>query len=285
MNLPSAEGLEGAAEVGDTQESGAASPPQTAGRAAGVASVIGLMPRRQPFHVVGVADVKLPLPRAVKFRPGLIQPFLRLFVWLWAFVRFFGGNTLDWLHGRASIQRRATRLREIFDHAGVSFAKLAQQLSLRVDLLPYAYCAELSKMLDRAEAFPTAEAIAVVERSLGRPLNEMFSAFDPDPIGSASLSCVYQATLKSGELVAVKVRRPGIGALLAADLRAFDWLLIFAEALTLIRPGSTKQFRRDLRNALMGELNFRVEARYTEMFRLRAEKDAAGITSPRVYFQ
>src|SRR5208282_3143758 len=127
--------------------------------------------------------------------------------------------------------------------------------SLRADLLPYAYCAELSKMLDRAQAFSTAEAMAIIERSLGRPLDEMFSAVDPDPIGSASLACVYQASLKSGELVAVKVRRPGIGTLLAADLRAFDWLLIVAEALTLIRPGLTKQFRHDLRIILMGELN------------------------------
>ena len=35
----------------------------------------------------------------------------------------------------------------------------------------------------------------------------------------------------------------------------------------------------------MSELNFRAEARYTEMFRLRAETDAAGVTAPRVYFQ
>jgi ubiquinone biosynthesis protein len=287
MNPPGAGELEDAAEAGNpaAQASGAGSPPQTARRAAGDADVIRPMPRRQPFHGVSAAHVNLPLPRRVVFRAGAIRPFLRLFVWLWACVRFFGGNAFDRLHGRASIQSRAIRLREIFDDAGVSFAKLAQQLSLRADLLPYAYCAELSKMLDRAQAFPTAEAMAIIERSLGRPLNEMFSAFDPDPIGSASLACVYQAALKSGEMVAVKVRRPGIGALLAADLRAFDWLLIVAEALTLIRPGLTKEFRHDIRILLMGELNFRVEARYTEMFRLRAEKDAAGLTAPRVYFQ
>jgi ubiquinone biosynthesis protein len=143
----------------------------------------------------------------------------------------------------------------------------------------------LSKLLDRAQAIPTTEAIAIIERSLGRPLNEMFSAFDPEPIGSASLACVYQATLKSGERVAVKVRRPGIGPMLAADLRAMDWLLIVAEMLTLVRPGSTKQFRHELRILLMNELNFRAEARYTEMSRLRSEKDDTGVTAPRVYFQ
>jgi predicted unusual protein kinase regulating ubiquinone biosynthesis (AarF/ABC1/UbiB family) len=61
--------------------------------------------------------------------------------------------------------------------------------------------------------------------------------------------------------------------------------MIAAEALTLIRPGTTTQFRRELRRTLMGELNFRTEARYNEMFRLRVEQDDEGITAPRVFFQ
>ena len=81
-------------------------------------------------------------------------------------------------------------------------------------------------MLDQAPAFPTEKAIAIIERNLGRPLGEVFEVFDPEPIGSASLACVYQAQLKTGERVAVKVRRPGIGPLIAADLRAMDWILI-----------------------------------------------------------
>jgi ubiquinone biosynthesis protein len=247
--------------------------------------VVRPMPRRQPL-AVAPGNVDLRMVQRVVFRPGIIRPLSRLFVWLWMCARFFGGNAWDRLNGRSSIQRRAVRLREVFDGAGVSFAKLAQQLSLRADMLPYVYCAELSKMLDRARPIPTAVAIKIIEDSLRRPLNEIFSTFDPQPIGSASLACVYQAKLKeTGEVVAVKVRRPGIGPLLAADLRALDWLLIFAEMLTLIRPGLTTQFRRELRTILMGELDFRAEARHTEMFRLRAQADDAGITAPRVYLR
>jgi ubiquinone biosynthesis protein len=246
--------------------------------------VVRAMPRRKPGHVVDSAHVTLPMARRVVFKPGIIRPFLRLLVWFGACIRFFAGNAFDYLRGRASIQRRAVRLREVFEDTGPSFAKLGQQLSLRADLLPYAYCAELSKMLDRVKAFPTPQAIAIIERSLGRPLNEIFASFDPEPIGSASLACVYQAILTSGERVAVKVRRPGIGPMLAADLRALDWLLIIAESLTFIKPGQTTNFRHDLRKMLLGELNFRAEARYTEMFRVRAEKDGDGVTAPRVFF-
>ena len=126
----------------------------------------------------------------------------------------------------AASQTRAVRLRRAFERGGPTFAKLAQQLSMRADMLPYAYCAELSKMLDRAAAFPTEKAIAIIERNLGRPLGDVFEVFDPTPIGSASLACVFQAQLKTGERVAVKVRRPGIGPLIAADLRAMDWMLL-----------------------------------------------------------
>jgi ubiquinone biosynthesis protein len=247
--------------------------------------VLRAMPHRKPAHKIELAHIELPMARRVTFKPGVILPFLRLFVWLWVVMRFFAGSSLDMIKGRSSVQRSAARFREALEAAGGSFIKLGQQLSLRADILPYAYCAELGKLLDRVPAMPTSEAIAIIEKNLNRRIDEIFDTFDPTPIGSASLACVYQAILKSGEHVAVKVQRPGIGLLIAADLRALDWLMILAEALTIIRQGTTTQFRRELRKMLLAELNFRAEARYNEMFRLRAEKDDEGITAPRVFFE
>jgi ubiquinone biosynthesis protein len=198
---------------------------------------------------------------------------------------FYFGNLIDYLLRRGSIERRAARLRQVFEEAGPTFQKLGQQLSMRADLLPYAYCTELAKMLDQAPSFPTDQAIAIIERNLRKPLSDVFEVFDPTPIGSASLACVYQAQLRTGERVAVKVRRPGIGPLIAADLRAMDWLLILAETLTLIPPGGTRRFREDFQTILFGELNFRTEARYTDLFRRRAAKRKKGVTAPRVYFE
>ena len=37
---------------------------------------------------------------------------------------------------------------------------------MRADMLPYAYCTELAKMLDQAPAFPSDQAIAIIERNL-----------------------------------------------------------------------------------------------------------------------
>src|SRR5260370_42598310 len=116
-------------------------------------------------------------------------------------------------------------------------------MSMRADMLPYAYCVELGRMLDQAPAFPTEQAIAIIERNLGQPLGDVFEIFDPGPIGSASLACVYQARLKTATRVAVKVRRPGIGPLIAADLSPLSWLLIVVETLTNLPCGSARTFR------------------------------------------
>jgi ubiquinone biosynthesis protein len=250
-----------------------------------LADVVRPMPRRKLVHKMDNAAVTLPMAHRTVFRPGIIYPWLRLLVWIRVGIYFFGGNTIDVLLRRSSLQRRAVRLRRLFEAAGGSFGKLAQQLAIRADLLPYAYCAELSKMLDQAPAFPTAEAVAIIERELNRPLGEVFEIFDPEPIASTSIACVYQAKLRSGEHVAVKVRRPDIGRKLSGDLRALDWLLVSAEALTIVRAGLTRRFRQELWKTLMGELNFRAEARYTEMFRLRTRNSSDVITTRKVYFE
>ena len=244
------------------------------------------MPRREISHAVDSAAVTLPRARPpVAFKAGIIPPIGRLFVWLSILIQFYAGNLADLLSRRDSVERRAVRLRRAFEGGGPTFAKLGQQLSMRADMLPYAYCAELAKMLDQAKPIRTEQAIEIIERNLGRPIDDVFEILDPTPIGSASLACVYQGRLKTGERVAVKVRRPGIGPLIAADLRALDWILIVGETLTIIPPGNARRFREDFETILFNEMNFRAEARYTDIFRRRAAKRKKDVTAPRVYFQ
>ena len=141
-------------------------------------------------------------------------------------------------------------------------------------------------MLDRMAPFPVEEALIAVERTLKRAWQDVFAVFDPAPVGSASLACVYQAVLRNGTKVVVKVRRPGIRELFAADLKVLDWLARLAEFLTVIRPGFTHKLRVELRDVLFEELDFRREARFQDIFRRNAKK--AGwtfFTAPQVYFK
>lgn len=235
---------------------------------------------------VGRPQGSAPRFREETFRAGFWRSVGRVGVWIWGALRFTAGIAWDRLRRRDSEERRAVRLRKICESMGTTFIKFGQQLSMRIDLLPYVYTHELERMLDRVPPFPTAEAIKTIERTAGKPLAETFAAFDPEPIGSASIACVYQAVLVSGERVAVKVRRPGIGELLAADMRALSWLMSLAE-LVILPPGFTANFLFELKTMLLEELNFVREARFTELFR-RALKKARQLnyaSAPKVYVE
>jgi len=219
------------------------------------------------------------------FHAGVGRVLLRMGVWLKACLRLVGGTLWDILLRRDSIERRARRLRETLESAGPTFVKIGQQLSMRVDLLPYEYAQELEKMLDRGDAVPTEKAIRAIEGAAGKPISEAFEVFDPEPIASASIASVYQALLPTGERVALKVRRPNIGTTFAADIRGLSWSLAVLETFWL-PPGFTRHFIDELRQMLFEELDFAREARYTELFaRNAADTELDFATSPKVYFE
>ncbi|KAA3489844.1 putative aarF domain-containing protein kinase chloroplastic-like isoform X8 [Gossypium australe] len=103
-------------------------------------------------------------------------------------------------------------------------SKLGQALSTRPDILPPVYCQELAKLQDQIPPFPTHVAIKSIENELGIPVSEIFADISPEPIAAASIGQVYKAHLHSGELVAVKVQRPGISLLLTLDALLFHMI-------------------------------------------------------------
>ncbi|PQM34610.1 putative aarF domain-containing protein kinase [Prunus yedoensis var. nudiflora] len=113
---------------------------------------------------------------------------------------------------------RAAELRRIFTRLGPTFVKLGQGLSTRPDVCPPEYLEELSELQDALPTFPDTEAFSCIERELELPLDSVFSSISPSPIAAASLGQVYKAQLKySGQVVAVKVQRPGIEEAIGLD--------------------------------------------------------------------
>ncbi len=244
------------------------------------------LPRRPTFRTTAYGTGTPPMRARLVFKASIAATLRRLLVWIFAALVYAAGTAGDWLRRRDSAERRAVRLRRTLERIGGTFLKIGQQMSIRLDLLPTQYCLELSKLLDKVPPFASDEAIAIIERTTGKPIEETFTTFDPEPIGSASLACVYQAVLEDGQRVAVKVRRPGIVKTFAADWRALGWLISLAELLTLVRPGQLRELRRDLQSMFMEELDFRSEARFTELFRRRARKSRLRfISAPRIFFE
>jgi len=132
-----------------------------------------------------------------------------------------GNAVLDVLSAKAG-RSRAVRLREALETLGPIFVKFGQVLSTRRDLLPVDVADELARLQDRVPPFPSEQAIAEVERGLGRPVDAVFASFERQPQASASIAQVHIATLASGEEVAVKVLRPGVERAVARDVALLE---------------------------------------------------------------
>ncbi|HYL03647.1 MAG TPA: ubiquinone biosynthesis regulatory protein kinase UbiB [Steroidobacteraceae bacterium] len=133
-----------------------------------------------------------------------------------------------WLERRRG-GARGERLRLALQELGPIFVKFGQAVSTRRDLLPPDIADELAKLQDRVPPFDGAVARQLVEASYGRPVAQMFAAFDEAPLAAASIAQVHPARLPDGREVVVKVLRPGMRAVIERDLEVLHALADLAE--------------------------------------------------------
>ncbi|KAF7093559.1 hypothetical protein CFC21_095967 [Triticum aestivum] len=188
----------------------------------------------------------------------------------------------------SDVHKRAEKFRETLIRLGPFYIKLGQALSTRPDILPSAYCQELSKLQDQIPPFPTRKAIRTIESELGSRMSDLFADISPEPIAAASLGQVYKAHLHSGELVAIKVQRPGMAPLLTLDALLFNMI-----------GGQLKRFakaRKDLLVAvneivrhMFDEIDYVLEGKNAERFAILYSHGSGGegrtsIKVPKVYW-
>lgn len=134
-----------------------------------------------------------------------------------------------WNWFRKHRSSRAERLRCALEDLGPIFIKFGQMLSTRRDLLPPDYAVELAKLQDNVPPFPGEESKAIVEKGLGKSVEEVFAKFETEPMASASVAQVHAATLKNGKDVVVKVLRPGIKKIIRRDIELMYIIARLAE--------------------------------------------------------
>lgn len=160
------------------------------------------------------------------------------------------------------------RIRLVFQELGPTFIKFGQILSMRPDLVPGLLVLELKKLQDQVPPAPQPAVQSLLEKALGRPMEDVFSEFDWTPLGSASLAQVHRALLrKENKIVAVKIQRPDIRPLIRADLNILTYI---AQRLNELRTYQLYDFPglvEELRFSLTRELDFTREARNMVIFR------------------
>jgi ubiquinone biosynthesis protein len=165
-------------------------------------------------------------------------------------------------------ESRAVRLRRSLEDLGPIFIKFGQLLSTRRDLLAADLADELSRLQDAVAPFPGREARLIIERALGKPVDQLFAGFDEQPLASASVAQVHAATLFDGSQVVVKVIRPGIERTIRQDLGLLytlaRWLHRFHPDGRRLRP---REVVRDYETIVLDELDLQREAANTSQLR------------------
>ena len=175
------------------------------------------------------------------------------------------------------------RIHMAVEELGPTFIKLGQILSNRPDLIPRELQIELQKLQENVPPFPEREAIAVIEEELGRPLKELFAQFLPEPVAAASIAQLHRAVLPGGEVVAVKIQRPGLQELVRVDLEILGDLAVLLERyVPASRSVEPRKIVDEFEKAILRELDFRQEAAAIERFAVQFSGDE-DIKVPRVY--
>ncbi|MCA9715569.1 MAG: AarF/ABC1/UbiB kinase family protein [Myxococcales bacterium] len=152
--------------------------------------------------------------------------------------------------------------------------KVGQLLSFMDGVVPAQYQSIygdlLSRLQVRVEPLPWDDVRAVLERELGRPVEDAFARVDPEPIAAASIGQVHRGALADGREVAIKIQYPGIAEAVRSDLKNAGAIVSTMSAIT---PIENRQMAGDFLARVAEELDYRREAQNQEEFRRRWRGD------------
>jgi len=147
---------------------------------------------------------------------------------------------------------------------GATWAKLAQIMSSRPDILPRAYITELKTLQNDNPPLPFAKMLPTIKEALGHDWEQKIPVVIEKPIATASIAQVHKAQLADGRWVAIKVRIPKVGRLFKQD---FTVLRVAAPFINRqVKQVDVQPMMKSLMEAIERELDFTIEAESMKKF-------------------
>lgn len=228
---------------------------------------------------------------------------MRLFGTKRVFSRYGKIASTLWKHGASAVVRAAglsfhPRSREphreligpeevrcLLAELGPVSIKFGQLLATRNDLIPNEYAQELAKLQDETSTVPFAQIQPIIERELKGALSEIFAEVDPTPIAAASLAQVHKGRLLTGEVVAIKVLKPGARETTYTDLHILRNLANWLEQnIPSVASYDLQGLAEEFSRSLLDELNYRIEANYATRLGSEMEEAKERAKVPKVFF-
>jgi len=186
------------------------------------------------------------------------------------------------LKNETQARYRAKQLTNLLVELGPAFVKAGQALSTRPDIIPVVLLEELSQLQDQLPGFSGDKAMELIEKDLDKNIKDIFFKIDKEPISAASLGQVHKAILKEGEVVAVKVQRPGLREQITLDLYIVRNIAIWLKNnIGLIRSDLVALID-ELGKRVFEEMDYINEAENAEKFRNMHQKNIK-IAVPKIY--
>jgi ubiquinone biosynthesis protein len=180
-------------------------------------------------------------------------------------------------------------LRNILTDLGPVYVKLGQLLSTRPDLLPPEYIEALSSLQSNVPVVPPSEIAAFIHAQLPQSPATIFAQIDYHAIAAGSIAQTHRATLKDGQLVAIKVQRPGIDLTVSRDISLLKKVAELVSGTEFGKQYEIVSLAEEFSTALTAELDFTQEANYTELLRHNLSQskwfDPDRIVVPKIYRQ
>ena len=181
-------------------------------------------------------------------------------------------------------EKRGVRLRKAMEDLGPIYIKFGQLLSTRRDFIPKDLADELENLQDNVPPFEEPRIDAIVKKSLGRNVEEIFKKLDPKPFASASVAQVHKALLKNDDEVVVKIIRPNIEKIIHEDIQLLKWVAkLFQTHTNVGRRLRPIEVVNDYEEIILGELDLRSEAANTSQL-ARNFHSSSKLYVPKVYW-